>query len=91
MNYGFEFYTFSKTLRKCGYFYRKSRKRKNSTSSLNTSLTNGHTEVMSIRNETIALGTSTGAVFIYSTRSGEIQSTLKDEHMGMTNALVRIN
>ena len=66
----------------------RSRKRKISNSSLNTSLSNGHGEDHSIRNENLALGTSSGAVFIYSTRTGEVQTTLRDDDMGMINALV---
>ena len=54
-------------------------------------MSNGHGEDHSIRNENLALGTSSGAVFIYSTRTGEVQTTLRDDDMGMINALVNFD
>lgn len=67
---------------------KKSRKRKNSFTNHNASLTNGFS---SIRNEVVAIGTSSGTVFIYSTRTGDVQTTLKDDDMGLINALVWTN
>lgn len=65
----------------------RSRKRKNSTSSLNNSTLNGTLIEEVKKSEIIALGTSSGTVLIYSTKTGDVSATLKDEN-GAINAVV---
>jgi WD40 repeat protein len=66
-------------------YHFRSRKRKTSTLSLNSSLTNGGDHQAA--SDVIALGTASGKVLIYSLKTGDVSSTIKDDY-GTINAVV---